>query len=423
MKIGSTRVMASIAGMLGVCLIGVALAASGNKTEMAVARSTANPGHPPIAPMSGAVLASAMGQAAPRPAGQGGPQEKMAEDVFKNIQVLKGITVDDFMGTMGIMSAALGFCCSNCHTGAGTDSVKWEDDTANKRTARRMVTMVAAINKQNFGGRQVVTCWTCHRGRYFPVTTPDLDTVYGEPKQEPDDLLKAAVGVPTVDQVLNKFVQAIGGAQKLAAVTSYTATGKSLFFGSFGGDARVEVFAKAPDQRATHINFPQDPSRGDSTRTYDGRTGWWATPLAVLRKYELTGGERDGARLDAQLSFPWDIKKYMTNLRVGPPVQIDGKDYDVVQGDGVKGVVGTLYFEAKTGLLERVVRFSPSPIGRVPTQTDFSDYRDVNGVKFPFRSRFSWLDGQDTFEFTDVKFNVPIDAARFGEPTSMGVTK
>ena len=47
----------------------------------------------------------------------------------------------------------------------------------------------------------------------------------------------------------------------------------------------------------------------------------------------------------------------------------------------------------------------------------------MNGVKFPFRSKFSWLDGQDTFEFTEVKFNVPIDAARFGEPTPMGVRK
>ena len=46
----------------------------------------------------------------------------MVEDVFKNVQALKGITVDEFMGTMGIMSASLGLCCSDCHPGAGTDN-------------------------------------------------------------------------------------------------------------------------------------------------------------------------------------------------------------------------------------------------------------------------------------------------------------
>ena len=104
-----------------------------------------------------------------------------AEQVFKNIQVLKGIPVDDFMDTMGIMSAALGFDCVECHVGAGTDTVKWEADTDKKRSARRMTLMVAAINRTNFGGRQVVTCWTCHRGRDIPVTMPGIDAVYGEP--------------------------------------------------------------------------------------------------------------------------------------------------------------------------------------------------------------------------------------------------
>jgi hypothetical protein len=63
-----------------------------------------------------------------------------------------------------------------------------------------------------------------------------------------------------------------------------------------------------------------------------------------------------------------------------------------------------------------VVRFGRSPIGRVPTQVDYSDYRDVGGIKFPYRWTFAWLDGRDQFEFSDVKLNVPIDAAKFGEP-------
>jgi len=96
----------------------------------------------------------------------------LSEQVFKNIQVLKGIPVDDFLQTMGIMAAALQFDCSDCHVGAGTEKVDWPADTPRKRMARIMVTMVGNINRTNFGGRQMVTCWTCHRNRDKPLTTP-----------------------------------------------------------------------------------------------------------------------------------------------------------------------------------------------------------------------------------------------------------
>ena len=340
----------------------------------------------------------------------------MVDDVFKNVQALKGIGVDDFMLTMGIMSAAVGSDCVGCHPSAGTDHVDWALDTPRKRTARRMVQMVVAINRDNFTGRQVVTCWTCHRGRDRPVTTPTLDVVYGPPVDESDDVLPQAQGVATVDQVLDKFVRAIGGAENAGRVTSFVATGKSVGYRGFGGGGVVEVAAQAPDKRATHITFPEYPDRGVSVRTYDGRGGWIATPLAVVPKYELAGSERDGARLDAMLSFPSRIKQALTSLRVGPPATIADKDVTVLQGNGPNGTLATLYFDDATGLLVRMVRHGRSPIGRVPTQVDYADYRDVGGIKFPFRWTFAWLDGRDNFEFTDVKLNVPIDAATFGEP-------
>ena len=340
----------------------------------------------------------------------------MVEDVFKNVQALKGIGVDDFLLTMGIMSAAVGSDCVGCHPSAGTDHVDWALDTPRKRTARRMVQMVTAINRDHFNGRQVVTCWSCHRGRDRPVTTMTMDVVYGPPTDESDDVLTPAQGVPSVDQVLDKYLQAIGGAQNVARVTSFVATGKSIGYRGFGGGGVVDVSAQAPDKRATHITFPEYPDRGASVRTYDGRTGWIATPLAVVPKYELAGSERDGARLDAMLSFPAQITAALTDLRVGPPTTIGDRDVTVLQGNGPNGTLATLYFDDASGLLVRTVRHGRSPIGRVPTQVDYSDYRDVGGMKFPFHWTFAWLDGRDNFEFSDVKVNVPIDAARFGEP-------
>ena len=375
---------------------------------------------PVIAAAVAIALATAIG-AGRRAIAQGGrvaapTKPMMVDDVFKNVQALKGIGVDDFMLTMGIMSAAVGSDCVGCHPSAGTDHVDWALDTPRKRTARRMVQMVTAINRDNFNGRQVVTCWSCHRGRDRPVTTPTLDVVYGPPIEDSDDVLTQAQGVPSVDQVLDRYLQAIGGARNVARITSFVATGKSVGYRGFGGGGVVDVSARAPDQRATHISFPEYPDRGASVRTYDGRTGWIATPLAVVPKYELAGSERDGARLDAMLSFPTQIRQALTTLRVGPSSTIGDRDVTVLQGNGPNGTLATLYFDDASGLLVRMVRHGRSPIGRVPTQVDYADYRDVGDIKFPFRWTFAWLDGRDNFEFSDVKVNVPIGAATFGEP-------
>src|SRR5262245_16061352 len=214
-------------------------------------------------------------------AAQTASQEKplLAEEVFKNVQVLKGITVDDFLQTMGIMTAALQFDCSDCHVGAGTDKVDWAADTPRKRMARTMVNMVATINKTNFGGRQMVTCWTCHRNRDKPLVTPTMATIYGMPPFEPDDIVTQAPGAPSAVSILDKYIQAVGGAQRLAGLTSFVGKGTSVGFGGFGGGGEVEIVAKAPDKRAMIILFKQETGRGDQVRTYDGRSGWLRTPL------------------------------------------------------------------------------------------------------------------------------------------------
>lgn len=362
----------------------------------------------------------------------------LAEQVFKNIQVLKGIPVDDFMETMGIMTAALQFDCSDCHANAGTDRVDWAADTPRKRTARRMVTMVATINKDNFGGRQMVTCWTCHRNRDRPLVTPTMEAIYTTPSLEPDDVIVSPPGLAAPGSILDKYIEASGGAQRLAGLTSFVGKGTSVGFGGFGGGGDVEIDAKVPDQRATIILFKAETGRGDQIRSYNGRTGWVRTPLNVLGEFQLSGGDLDGARFDAQLSFPGQIKQILTNLKTGPPTSImdlpgpssqtslqqdlalgQSHECDVVQGTGPRGLLVTLYFDRQNGLLLRELRYGNSPIGRVPTQIDYGNYRDVNGIKLPFRITYAWLDGRDSIELTDIKTNVPIDEAKFGRPAPL----
>jgi photosynthetic reaction center cytochrome c subunit len=369
--------------------------------------------------------------AAPQASSQGKAQT--SDQVFKNVQVLKGIPVDDFMDTMGLMSAAVGYDCSECHLGAGTEKVNWAADNGRKIIARKMVTMVAAINRDNFQGRQVVTCWSCHHGRDRPSTTPALENVYGPVLLEMDDALVQMPGQPTSDVIIDKYIQALGGAEKLAALKSYIATGTSVGFGGFGGGGQVHLFAKFPNQRTTLIQFAAATGRGDEVRSYDGHTGWMMTPLAVLTDYQLSGVELDGAMLDAELGFPGQIKQVLSNLRVSLPTNISdltgpssqtssdssaglGQDrlVNVVQGTGPRGMLATMYFDQKSGLLVRLVRYGKTQIGRVPTQIDYSDYRDVGGIKMPFHLTFAWLDGRDAIQLSEIQTNVPIDDAKFG---------
>ena len=341
-----------------------------------------------------------------------------AGDFFQNVSTstLKELSVDDFMASMGVISAALGFDCSNCHPGAGTERVNWVVDTPYKRTARRMVAMVATINRNNFGGVQKVTCWTCHHGREVPTTSVMLDSWYSTPIIEDDDVVVADKYQPSPDQVFDKYLQALGGTQRLASLTSWVGTGSSVGYGGFGGNAAFTISVKAPNQRTTSIAFRDHPERPNSIWAFNGLTGWIKTPRGLIEEYEVAGGELDGLRFEAQLAFPGQIKQILNNWRVGSMRSIGDRGYVVVQGTGPRGFLATLYFDPQSGLLARMVRYSPAPVGRVQTQIDYADYRDVGGIKFPFELKFTWLGGRYTAKLTDIKVNVPIDESTFGRP-------
>jgi photosynthetic reaction center cytochrome c subunit len=350
--------------------------------------------------------------------GQAGAAQKppMAEEVFKNLQVLKGIPVNQFMETMGFFTASLGVDCTFCHVAeSGGSWEKYADDNAHKRSARRMASMVSAINRDNFGGRQVVTCYTCHRGGNRPRVTPSLAALYGAaPPEEPSDVITVAPGQPSAEQVLDKYIQALGETERVASLTSFIARG--TYQGYEDPVKRpVEVFARAPGQRATIVHTPD----GDSSTTYDGAAGWIAAPSTQrpVPVLALAGEDLDAARIEAELSFPTRIKQALGGWRVGFPATIDERDVLVVQGTSPGGVVATLFFDAESGLLVRMVRQTDSPVGRIPSQVDYADYRVVSGIKMPFRSTVTWLDGRATIELSEIQPNASIDAAKFGRPS------
>ena len=355
-------------------------------------------------------------------AGQGAPAKQlMSEEAFKNVTVLKGIPVDEFMNTMGFISAATNYNCTDCHVEPKVegDWSVYAQETPRKATARKMILMVQEINRTNFAGVRVVTCYTCHRNlQGAPRITPRLAEQYGEPP-DPDpnevEIRRQAPDAPSADQVFDKYLQAVGGAQIAATITSI------VFKGTYEGYAEpkapVDIYVKAPNQRTMIVHTDV----GDRTTVFDGNNGWVAAP-ATDKPFPVityTGGDLDGARLDAVLSLPAGIKQAISRPAVGSTT-IDDKDVMVVQGTANGGRSSIkLYFDKQSGLLLRQVRFADTIIGRVPIQVDYSDYRDVAGagVKLPFHVITTWTNGRSDVLLTSAEANVAIDAAKFNQPT------
>jgi len=358
-------------------------------------------------------IASAAGQTAPA-------KQLMSEQAFKNVTVLKGIPVDEFMDTMGFIAASTNYNCTDCHVEPKTegDWSVYAEETPRKAITRRMILMVESINKTNFGGARVVTCYTCHRNvQGAPKITPSLTEQYGEPPT-PDpnevEVRRQAPGAPSADQIFEKYLQSVGGAQKAAAITSI------VFKGTYQGYAEpkapVDIYVKAPNQRTMIVHT----DGGDRTTTFDGSNGWMAAPPAdkpfpVIR---YTNGDLDAVRLDAVLSLPAGIRTAITKPLTGSS-SIDDKDVVVVQGTASGGRAPVkLYFDKQSGLLVRQVRYADTIIGRVPIQVDYSDYREDagTGVKLPFHVITTWTDGRSDVLLTSAETNVAIDAAKFNQP-------
>jgi outer membrane lipoprotein-sorting protein len=346
----------------------------------------------------------------------------MAEDVFKNVQVLKGIPVNQFMETMGFFSASLGLNCVYCHVSESLEN--WErfaDDVPRKRIARSMIQMVNDLNKTRFGGRRALTCYSCHRGAQTPRVLPSLADQYGLPQEDPNlvEIVPDVAKEPTADQILNRFIQAAGGRERVAALTSFSGKGTYEGYDTYHEKVPFEIYAKAPAQLTTIVH----PQNGDTTATFDGREGWIASVDKPVRLLPLLPGvELDGARLDASLWFPATIREALTDWRTGFPVtSIDDKEVTIIQGTAPAKSRIKLFFDNNTGLLARQLRYSDTPVGTVPIQIDYSDYREVAGVKMPFKSVITWTNGQATIELNEIQPNVSIDAARFGKPAPAAV--
>jgi outer membrane lipoprotein-sorting protein len=330
--------------------------------------------------------------------------EKTAEQVFKNIQTLKGIPADQLQPTMQFISNSLGVGCEFCHV----ENAFEKDDKKSKLAARKMIEMEMAINKTHFDGDLRVTCNSCHHGAHEPTAIPAI------PDEEPARVEVARTEgakpeLPSADQIIDKYLQAVGGAEAVQKITSRAEKG-TINFG--GRQFPVDVLAKAPNKRISIVHM----QNGDNITAYDGHAGWLGNP-GPRPPRDMNAQEIDAISLDAAFYLPVEIKTMFIQLFVRPTT-------DKVGGHEVYQVIGNkpgkpplrFFFDKESGLLLRTVRYTETPLGRNPTQVDYADYRSEGGVKIPFQWTVARPLGRFTIQVSDVQQNVAIDDAKFQKP-------
>jgi photosynthetic reaction center cytochrome c subunit len=337
------------------------------------------------------------------PAKPAAEEPKTAEQQFKNIQVLKDIPADQLIPTMQFIAASLGVQCDFCHV----EHEMQKDDKKEKLTARKMIAMELAINKGHFDSKVMVTCYTCHRGTPHPVGTPLVGAE--APKPAPhvhDEEAETHANLPTAEQLLDKYLAAVGGAAALEKIKTRVEKGT---IDAMGMQSPIEVYSEAPDKRVSIFHM----QGGSSVTAFNGEVGWLSIPGGFHR---MTGPEREAARMDAQFYFPARLPELYKEFHVRPGEDLDGHATFLVSATAPGRPPLQLYLDQKTGLLLRLVRYVVTPLGRNPTRIDYADYRETGGVKIPYRWTLARPNGLFTIKIDHVEQNIPIDQKLFLPP-------
>jgi hypothetical protein len=378
----------------------------------------------------------------------GGPPQTAGQR-YKNLQILEDIPADQLMQTMQYVAASLGVQCNHCHVQGQNDS----DDKETKRLARQMMRMVNTINDTHFEGRAVLSCASCHNGRNRPVRTPPLAL-----EMTADQAARARANAPqgrrgrggpaegrggaggqgrggaapaqperpaeTLDQVIEKFTQALGGRAAVEAaktrVMTGTVTARDL--------QSTAVTIQEKNTGEYRIDLATQPN--PTVRVFDGKVAWTTgggfggrgggggrggDPNAPR---DLQGMQMQQALRLADFGLPLRINDRYTSLNVSRYADVDGKPAIVLTGRPYADVIEQLYFDRASGLLLRRQVATRTGLGELGEQIEYSDYRDVSGVRVPFSVRHATWNSVANYKMTDVKINAPVADSAFTKPAA-----
>jgi len=394
---------------------------------------------------SSIMLAGSVVAASQQPQGRGGPPAPtgpMAPEKYKNIQVLTDVPADQLDVTMRFIVAATGIQCSSCHVQDATTG-EWQydkDDKNTKKTARRMMNLVKTVNAGDFGA--AINCGTCHAGNNQPaglqpaqMMTPDQVAAMmarqaaaaarqGGGGAPPAGAPGGGAGrgaqtpAPPIDDVLNKYVEGIGGRPAIEKLQAVTMTGTVT-------NRASQSVAFTIDEKDNKFREMIQSTPDSTTRAFDGKTAWVQTgPGKVV---DLAGFPLEQLQRNADLMLAVKFKERYPNLTAGRPNRLPGAPgttpIDVMVLTSGPASPATDYttvtwsFDASTGLLLRkTVRTNTGLRGVLTEQWDYSDYRPVGGVKMPFEIKHTNWNTLDTYKIADIKANPSIDDGKFGRP-------
>lgn len=339
---------------------------------------------------------------------KGPPPEIPAEKYFKNIRVFQGFPSTQIDGAMDFMSASLGVKCGHCHVTAKDGPWPMEkDDKAAKLTARQMIQMTREINKANFEGKRVVTCATCHQGHVLPAPLPPM--LAAAPLAPPPDRDARKTPLPSLKDVLARYTEALGGRQAFARIRSRVTEG--TFTGADGKPQPLQIAQEAPDKYVWTVTTKEGPfSRG-----FDGKTGWnrQGNVVEAMEEDELPGMRRRAAFFQ-----DIDLKDRYGVLAVSGRESREGREVILVEGRATDSQREELSFDSATGLLVRRLEYRETALGTLPSETDYEDYRDVDGVKLPFTVRRVSPRSRQVEQYSGIRQNVAIEEATFRMPST-----
>jgi hypothetical protein len=355
---------------------------------------------------------------------------RTAEQQFKNIKALTGTRADQLNVTMHGISGALGVDCVHCHVWD-----QWDLDVKpTKEVARRMITMVRQMNKEYFGGAQVVTCYTCHRGSPHPLSTAVLPDTLGlrgisepAPPLPTAEVVKEPTSFPSPESILANYVQALGGEPAIRRITSRVIIAKRDYPAGPAGLApvlaEVEIYQQAPNLTATISKA----EKFTVSEGYDGDAAWSQNVTGVVSN--LPEPDQQRAKRIADFYESLDLAKSYERMEVSGLEKVNGREAYVLVGYPHDDTPEKLFFDVKTGLLLRRSATLPGSLLAYPYEIDYDDYRKTgSGIMFPFVIRTvpayprAEAVTNSTLQTLEVKENVPIDASRFTRPASKSPT-
>ena len=359
--------------------------------------------------MRNPVLSVAIATILARVPGAGAQSEQTSDQAYKNIQILKGVPVSQFMNTMFFQRYALGVSCSHCHVDG-----QWEkDDKPAKAKAREMERMVLDLNRTVFRETKV-TCMTCHRGSLKPQTDVvasriSFDQMLGPRRRGASS--PTAPSLPTLDSVFTRYIAAVGGRDNVAKITSLATRGNLIT-----SEGRVvpfeEDFAGSPTRWVYVRHF--GGALGDFATGFDGSVAWNKDNRGAIT-YE--GAQRGRSVMIAELFNPLALRGLYSDLKVTGVEMVGASPAIVVAGTAAATAARErLYFDAASGLLVRRSVLSDGVFGSFTSDTYFENYQSIDGVMVPtLVSQFS-PDDATVRKLTSVEHNGSIDAARFARP-------